>query len=141
MQIGVDVQRAVENKRIFVVDDDEVSGIALQFMLADDNETHLFGRLDAALDKGSAWPPHLVLLGIGLCAGDAAGVIGTIKNHLAGVKILLVCDSADASGIQVLRNWGADGILIRPLDLAAVRRKVDAQLGRRTSLSIPLVVR
>jgi DNA-binding response OmpR family regulator len=141
MQIGVDVQRAVENKRIFVVEDDEISGTALQFMLADDNETHVFERLEPALDKASAWPPQLILLGLGLCGDDAARVIAEIKANLADVKVLLVCDSAHAPGIQVLREWGADGILLRPLDLATVRRKVDGQLGRRTSLSIPLVVR
>ena len=141
MQIGVDVQRAVENRRIFVVDDDEVSGVALQFMLADDNETHVFEQLDAALDKASAWPPELILLGSGLCGGKVGGVIGRIRANLAGVKILLVCDAADNPGLPVLREAGADGILTRPLDLATVRRKVDAQLGRRTSLAIPLVVR
>ncbi|MBD5803341.1 hypothetical protein AZOA_27770 [Azoarcus sp. Aa7] len=140
MQIGVDTQRAVENKRIFVVDDDEVSGIALQFMLADENETHVFEALDAALDKASAWPPQLILLGRGLCVGQEAALIARIKANLAGVKILLVCDACSAPDVAMLRASGADGILTRPLDLASVRRKVDGQLGRRMSLGIPLVV-
>lgn len=141
MQIGVDSQRAVENKRIFVIDDDEISGTALQFMLADDNETHVFEQLEAALDKACAWPPQLILLGSGLCAGREAAVIARIKAHLAGVKILLVCDASTAPDIQTLRTQGADGLLTRPLDLATVRRKVDGQLGRRMPLGVPLVVR
>jgi len=36
MQIGVEVSRAVENKRIFVVEDDEIIRSALQFMLHDE---------------------------------------------------------------------------------------------------------
>lgn len=141
MQIGVDTQRAVENKRIFVIDDDDVSGIALQFMLADENETHVFGELDAALDKASAWPPQLVLLGHGLCGGWEGGLIAHLRANLGGVKILLVCDAASAPDVAALRAYGADGLLTRPLDLATVRRKVDTQLGRRTPLGIPLVVR
>ncbi|NMG43855.1 response regulator [Aromatoleum toluvorans] len=141
MQIGVESGRAVENKRIFVIDDDEVSGIALQFMLADENETHVFGELDAALDKASAWPPQLILLGHGLCRGGEAALIARIRAHLAGVKIVLVCDAGSAPELATLRGFGADGLLTRPLELATVRRKVDAQLGRRTPLGIPLVVR
>lgn len=141
MQIGVDTQRAVENKRIFVIDDDDISGTALQFMLADDNETHVFEQLEPALDKAGAWPPQLILLGRGLCGGQEAALIGRLRANLGGVRILLVCDAASAPDVTGLRALGADGMLTRPLELAAVRRKVDAQLGRRTPLAIPLVVR
>ncbi len=48
MQIGVDSQRAVENKRIYVIDDDEVTRAALQFMLHDEN---VRGEVDAALGR------------------------------------------------------------------------------------------
>ena len=44
MQIGVETSRAVENKRIFVVDDDEIIRAALQFMLHDEYETHEVAR-------------------------------------------------------------------------------------------------
>lgn len=40
MQIGVELSRAMENKRIFVVDSDELTRAAMQFMLEDENETH-----------------------------------------------------------------------------------------------------
>ena len=36
MQIGVDTQRAVETKRAFIIDSDDISAMALQFMLADE---------------------------------------------------------------------------------------------------------
>ena len=38
MQIGVETSKAVENKRVFVVDSDEITRAALQFMLHDENE-------------------------------------------------------------------------------------------------------
>ena len=40
MQIGVETSRAVENKRIFIVSDDEIARAALQFMLHDEYEAH-----------------------------------------------------------------------------------------------------
>ena len=62
MQIGVDAQRAVENRRVFVVDDDDVTAMALQFMLQDDNETHLL--TDLAAVQAAPQAPDLLLVGI-----------------------------------------------------------------------------
>ena len=42
MQIGVDTQRAVETKRAFIIDSDDISAMALQFMLADELEVNVF---------------------------------------------------------------------------------------------------
>jgi hypothetical protein len=36
MQIGVETSKAVDQRRVFVVDDDEVTRAALQFMLHDE---------------------------------------------------------------------------------------------------------
>jgi CheY-like chemotaxis protein len=137
MQIGVESQRAVENKRIFVIDDDDVVQTALQFMLADENETHVFANLGAALAKAVAWPPNLVLLGTGIAVCDGGAGLAHLKAALSGVKVLLVGDAMTNEQAQAL---GAVGAIPVPLKLEAVRRKVDAQLGRRTGLAIPLVV-
>ena len=40
MQIGVDCDLAVGNRRIFVLDTDEIGRMAVQFMLHDEYETH-----------------------------------------------------------------------------------------------------
>ncbi len=44
MQIGVETSRAVENKRVFLVSDDEITRAALQFMLHDEFEAHDLSR-------------------------------------------------------------------------------------------------
>src|SRR5512143_2409325 len=64
MQIGVETAKAVDNKRLFVVADDDITRMALQFMLHDENETHDLPTLEAAFDKSVAWKPDLLLLGI-----------------------------------------------------------------------------
>lgn len=140
MQIGVDSQRAVENKRVFVVDSDEVSSMALQFMLADECETHVLPDVASALSKGCDWPPQLVLLGAGTIAEEGLSAISRLKAQHGGLKILVVCDSVDDAIVKEAIALGANAALPRPLKLETVRRKVDAQLGRRAALSIPVAV-
>ncbi len=139
MQIGVDSARAVENKRVFVIDSDEVSSMALQFMLADECETHVLRDVAGALEKARDWPPQLVLLGAGNLAVEADAV-ARLTNALAGVKIMVVCDAIDDSAARLALQQGAHATLLRPLKLETVRRRVDAQLGRRAALAIPVVV-
>ena len=139
MQIGVDIQRSIENKRVFVVDNDEINSMGLQFMLADENETHVIPSVAAAIDKSQAWPPHLVLLGIGLVRSEGVTLVSLIKAAMNNVRILLVCDSADDSTVKEALAQGADGTLLTPLRIETVRRKVDSALGRAVPIGIPVV--
>ena len=138
MQIGVDSARAVENKRVFVIDSDDVTSMALQFMLADECEAHVLPSVPAALDKGRDWPPQLILLGAGILAIEGGDTVNRLQAQLDGVKILIVCDSSDDPFVQDALARGASATLLRPLKLETVRRKVDAQLGRRSMLTIPV---
>ncbi|KAB2944001.1 MAG: response regulator [Hyphomicrobium sp.] len=131
MQIGVESSRAVENKRIFVVDNDEIIRSALQFMLHDENETHELASLDHAYEKAVDWRPDLLLLGVSVVQQKGLEVLGDIAARLPGAKIMLIADMANdplaLSGLKV----GAHDILAKPLTLEAVRYKVDVLLGRR----------
>ncbi len=138
MQIGVEVSRAVENKRIFVVEDDEVIRSALQFMLHDENETHELASLEQAYRKGEAWKPDLILLGVSIVTAHGTGVLREIAARLPDAKILMVADSADDAVAQECLRAGADGILTKPITIESVRFKVDVLLGRRKLPMIPL---
>jgi DNA-binding NtrC family response regulator len=139
MQIGVDAQRAVETKRLFIVDDNDVTGMALQFMLADEAEAHVFDNLPAALDKALSSPPLVVILGEDLFAAQGCAALEQLKSALPDANVLLVTSDASAPQIQAGLSAGAAGTLERPLKLEQVRRKVDRQLGRRTALIIPVI--
>jgi DNA-binding NarL/FixJ family response regulator len=141
MQIGVDTQRSVENKRVFVIDNDDVNSMGLQFMLAAENETHVIPMIASAIDKAREWPPHLVLLGIGMVRAEGISLIGKIKASMNSVKILLVCDSASDALVKDALAQGADGTLLTPLTIEGVRRKVNSALGRAVPLGIPVAVR
>ncbi|MGC1860897.1 MAG: response regulator [Methylocystis sp.] len=131
MQIGVETSTAVDNKRIFVVDENEIIRAAVQFMLHDENETHEAPSLEWVYDKARDWPPDLIILAEALVRERGSGLLKEIAERLPDTKILVIVDSAtDGFGKQCLSE-GADGVLIKPLTIEFVRRKVDVLLGRR----------
>ncbi|HEY8072165.1 MAG TPA: response regulator [Methylocystis sp.] len=131
MQIGVETSTAVDNKRIFVVDENEIIRAAVQFMLHDENETHEAPSLEWVYDKARDWPPDLIILAEALVRERGSGLLKEIAERLPDTKILVIVDSAtDGFGKQCLAE-GADGVLIKPLTIEFVRRKVDVLLGRR----------
>jgi DNA-binding response OmpR family regulator len=138
MQIGVDTATAVDNKRLFIVDTDDITRMALQFMLHDENEAHDLPSLEAAFKKSEAWKPDLILLGTGVVQEMGIGVLDTIKSRMQGVKLLLVSDSADDPLTRECLQSGADAVLLKPLTIEKVRRRVDVLLGRKRQLMIPV---
>lgn len=140
MQIGVDSQKAVDNKRIFVVDNDEIISAALQFMLHDENETHEIPSLEAAYVKAVDWKPDVLLLGLGIVKEKGIEILDEIHAKIANLKIILVADSATDPLAQECLKKGANSILAKPLTIEKARQKVDSQLGRKVKLSIPVQV-
>ncbi|ODR97924.1 hypothetical protein AUC68_10385 [Methyloceanibacter methanicus] len=138
MQIGVETARSVENKRIFVVVDDEIVRAALQFMLHDENETHELANLDQAYDKGRDWKPDLVLLGQDIVEQHGADVLGDIKAKLPSAQVVLIAESADNPTAKAGLAAGAAGVIPKPLTIEGVRFKVDVVLGRRELPMVPL---
>jgi DNA-binding NtrC family response regulator len=138
MQIGVETSKAVDQRRIFVVDDCEITRAALQFMLHDEIETHELPDMAAAYAKGQDWlMPDLLMLGMGVIKAEGLAVINAIAAHYPAARILLVTDKADeALAIEALK-MGAHGALLKPLRIEAVRQKVDTMLGRAGAM--PLV--
>ena len=131
MQIGVETAKALDNKRLFVVANDDITRMALQFMLHDENETHDLPTLEAAFDKGVEWKPDLLLLGIDVVAERGMDVLPLIRSRLAGAKILLVADSRDDPLVAQCQSAGIDGLLLKPLRVEDARRKVDGLVGRK----------
>lgn len=137
MQIGVESARAVDNKRLFVVANDDITRMALQFMLHDENETHDLSSLEAAFDKGIEWKPDLLLLGIDVVSERGMDVLPLIRSRLPGAKILLIADTREDPLVASCQSAGIDGLLVKPLTVENARRKVDGLLGRRQAL-IPI---
>ncbi|MCJ2181953.1 response regulator [Novosphingobium sp. 1949] len=131
MQIGVETAKAVDQRRIFVVDEDEITRAALQFMLHDEIETHELGSLEEAYAKGQDWlEPDVLILGLSIVRAKGIGVIGEIAARYPRARTLIVAAPEEEElGIAALKA-GAHGALIKPLRMEAVRQKVDTILGR-----------
>ena len=131
MQIGVETSKAVDQRRVFVVDEDEITRSVLQFMLHDEIETHELASPEEAYEKGQGWlAPHVVLLGVSLIQKRGLELVGQIVEKFPGVRVLIVCDkSEEALAVEAMKA-GAHGAMVKPLTLEAVRKKVDVILGR-----------
>jgi DNA-binding NarL/FixJ family response regulator len=131
MQIGVETSKAVDQRRVFVVDDDEITRAALQFMLHDEIETHELATPEEAYEKGIGWlKPDVVLLGISFLKSRGVGLIGELKAKFPSARILIVCEKSDEAAAMDGMKAGAHGTLVKPLMLEVVRKKVDTILGR-----------
>ncbi|MBM3551489.1 MAG: response regulator transcription factor [Alphaproteobacteria bacterium] len=131
MQIGVETAKAVDQRRVFVLDEDEIVRAALQFMLHDEIETHEIASLEEAYDKGVGWlKPDVVLLGASFLKSNGVSVLKEVAERFGGVRVLIVCDKADEALAVDAMKHGAHGTLVKPLTIENVRQKVDTVLGR-----------
>jgi CheY-like chemotaxis protein len=136
MQIGVEVSRAVENKRIFVVVGDEIDRAVLQFMLHDENETHEIASLDQAFAKGIEWKPDLIILGLDIVGDAGTQSVTALAQRFPGIKIMILADKAGSPAAATCQALGAHDTLVKPLTIESVRHKVDVLLGRK---QLPMV--
>jgi len=136
MQIGVDTQRAVETKRALIVDSDDISSMALQFMLADELEVNIVGNMADALARAGSL--DVVLLGASVIDAEGAHVVAILRAALPDVPVIVFGPAGDAGIAQALA-LGARSAIVRPFKVEAVRQRVNAQIGRRAVLTIPVV--
>ena len=138
MQIGVDTQRAVETKRAFIIDVDDVSSMALQFMLADELEVNVVGSSAEAMARAHGTSLDVILLGTSVIEAEGAQVMGVLRTAFPEVPII-ACGPAGDEGVAQALAGGARSSITRPFKVEAVRQKVNAQIGRRAVLTIPVV--
>lgn len=141
MQIGVDVARAVDNKRVFVVDNDEVIRAALTFILQDENETHELPSVAHALAQGSQRRPDAIVIGVGVLAGNGLDCVTELLTRFPGVKLLIVTPDVKDAVAQSAIARGAHALLTKPFTIESARRKVDRLLGRSVAVGLPVEIR
>ncbi len=131
MQIGVETSKAVDQRRIFVIDEDEITRAALQFMLHDEIETHELASLAEAFARGTGWQtPDLVILGVSIVAKEGTDAIRAITGQWPAARVLIATGQEDEPLALEALKTGAHGALIKPLRIEAVRMKVNTVLGR-----------
>lgn len=141
MQIGVEMSKALENKRVFIVDDDEIIRAALQFMLHDEFEAHEVPGVAAAIAKAKTQPPDLLLLAAGLVKAEGLPLLKKLREETPTAKILVVVEAGENDFGKECVAAGGHGFLAKPLKIEFVRQKVDVMLGRAAGgVTIPLTV-
>jgi len=141
MQIGVEMSKALENKRVFIVDDNEIIRAALQFMLHDEFEAHEVASMAIAYEKAKTQPPDLILLAESLPKAEGLEIFARLRESAPKAKLLIVVEPDNVAYGKECVEAGANGFLAKPLRIEFVRQKVDAMLGRSTGgVTIPLAV-
>jgi len=138
MQIGVETARAVETKRVFVIDDDDITRTVLQFILQDDNETHDLATLAEAYAQGGRAQPDMVLLGLGIVEREGNVVLTNIAARWPRARILLIAGPGQEATAQDDLAPHAHAVLTKPFTVETVRRRVNAQFGRLAPATIQL---
>jgi DNA-binding NtrC family response regulator len=139
MQIGVDTQRAVETKRALIIDSDDISSMALQFMLADELEVNVVASVEEAMARQHGAALDVLLLGASVIETGGAAVMPRLLAAFAGVPVIAFGPAGDAGVAEALAA-GARSSIVRPFKVEAVRQRVNAQIGRRAVLTIPVVL-
>lgn len=128
MRIRLESSLAVDSRRIFVVETDEIIRSVLKFILHNENETHALTSLEQAYAEGRKRQPDLVLLGLSIVKDEGVSVLGDMAAHLPGAKILLVADSADEPLALAGLGSGAHAVLGKPITIETVLRAADVLL-------------
>ncbi len=140
MQIGVEVEKAIENRRVFIVDEDDIFRAAIQFMLHDDYEAHEVASATNALAKISETAPDLIVLAENVIRANGRDVVEEFLSSAPDAKILVIVEASSSVFAKQCVEKGAHGFLAKPLRVELVRDKADALLRGGRSVVIPLNV-
>jgi CheY-like chemotaxis protein len=141
MQIGVELTKVVEGRRVFVVDDNEIIRAAIQFALHDEYETHELESATGALAKAERMKPDLLVLAEGVIRANGLDLIQEYLARIPDAKILVIIDQMSSGFDRECVAAGAHGVLAKPLRIELVRDKVDGLLGaKQKNVTSPLSV-
>ncbi len=96
---------------------------------------------EEALEKIRANPPDLVLLDLNMPGMNGHEVCRQLKAdaNLAGLPVIIVTSSCRDEDIREAVQSGCDDYLTKPIDEAALVRKVEVVLGRTSKRSFPRI--
>lgn len=141
MQTGGEMTNVIESRRVFVIDGNEISRAAIQFMLHDEYDAHEVESATGALAKAERMKPDLLVLDEDVIRANGLDLIQEYLARIPDTKILVVIDRISSGFGQECVAAGAHAFLAKPLRIERVRAKVDALLSaKKKSVTIPLTV-
>lgn len=109
---------------VFIVEDTAIMHVSLQSMLSGIPDITVIGHAkneQQALESIDALQPDVVVLDIGLQSGPWFDVLENIKKRHAGIKAMVLTDSADELFIGRCKNAGADYIFDKSFQFMQIR--------------------
>jgi DNA-binding response OmpR family regulator len=126
----------MSQKTILIVDDDPELRLSLQIRLKANHYGVVFAEDGVtAISEARKHMPHLIILDLGLPAGDGFSVLEMLKTNLSLSSIPVIVFSArdrNANGERAV-NAGAIAFLQKPVDNARLLSVIRKALGEKGS--------
>ncbi len=131
------------NKKILIVDDDPDLRQAMHIRLkANHYDTFFAADALSAVSEARKHQPDLIILDLGLPAGDGFVVLDRLRaNTYLSVIPIIVVSARDAHANQARAlNAGARAFLQKPVDNAELMAVIHQALGEPTQPEMPVVL-
>jgi CheY-like chemotaxis protein len=123
-------------ERILIVDDNKFNArLAEHLLRAEGFEVRSVEDGDAMVAILPTWPPHLILMDIGLRGTDGLSLTRALRSDPAHDRVSIVAFSAAVSDEETrrARDAGCDGYIFKPIDIASFGADVRRHIGVRAS--------
>lgn len=119
------------NKRVVLVDDNEVIRMALRAILrqAGFNVVAEGRDGDAACELVERLQPDLVCLDVVMPKRNGLEALADLRERFPQVKVLMVTGQTDRESVGEMVRMGAAGIVVKPFNAARVVEMVERTLG------------
>lgn len=129
MQTPVATATIGANRRVFVIEPDEVIRSALFFIMREEYETQAFLTLDQAMSGAADARPDVIVMGMNVVRFGGDGLWSALKTALPDTGVLLLTDGADDPLARRCLERGAHGLIGKPITSSSVLDKVEALFG------------
>jgi DNA-binding response OmpR family regulator len=129
----IDSRSVATGRRVFVVDDNDISRATLHYMLPVDIESSEMTTFDAAVEMAKHSQPNLVMVSELMVARSKSVLLHQMRAIWPAAKLLVICGAADDECRSAALAAGADDALTRPFRVESVRHTVNHLLRMNQS--------
>jgi two-component system, NarL family, response regulator DevR len=125
--------------RLLLVDDHQVVRVGLRTLLNKDPTIHIIGEAGTAAEAVShsiRLKPDLVLMDVRLPDGTGIEACREIRSHCPRTRVLFLTSYADHDAVIATITAGADGYLLKEIDLEGLLRSIKSVMSGQSILDM-----